>query len=64
MSLYPGLKVNIMNSFNKILTFDNDISTKLNECERCGEPTSSNICKACEMKELISDNSKGHVSDE
>ena len=61
---YPGLKVNIMNSFNKILTFDNDISTKLNECERCGEPTSSNICKACEMKELISDNSKGHVSDE
>ncbi len=61
---YPGLKVNIMNSFNKILTFENDISTKLNECERCGEPTSSNICKACEMKELISDNSKGHVSDE
>ena len=61
---HPGFKVNIMNSFNKILTFDNDISTHLNECEKCGEPTSSNICKACEIKELISDNSKGHVSDE
>ena len=52
---YPGLKKNIMESFQKILTFENDISTNLNECELCGEPTSSNICKACEIKrDLVS----------
>ena len=52
---YPGLKKNIMESFQKILTFENEISTNLNECELCGEPTSSNICKACEIKrDLVS----------
>jgi uncharacterized protein (TIGR00269 family) len=50
---YPGIKQNVMESFKQILTFENDISTNLNECEICGEPTSSNICKACELKELI-----------
>ena len=60
---HPGVKQNIMNSFQKILTFDNDISTNLNECEICGEPTSSNICKACEIKDLISNNGESHVGD-
>ena len=59
---YPGIKNNVMESFQKILTFENDISTNLNECEECGEPTSSNICKACELKELISHNCKGHIN--
>lgn len=49
----PGIKNNVMESFKQILTFENDISTKLNECEVCGEPTSSNVCKACELKDLI-----------
>ena len=61
---YPGIKNNVMESFKKILTFENDISTSLNECEVCGEPTSSNICKACELKELISENCKYHIDDE
>ena len=61
---YPGIKNNVMDSFKKILTFENDISTVLEECEICGEPTSSNICKACEMKELISENCKGHIGNE
>ena len=51
---YPGVKNNVMESFQKILTFENDISTSLNECEVCGEPTSSRVCKACELKDLIS----------
>jgi uncharacterized protein (TIGR00269 family) len=50
----PGVKQNVMESFNKMLTFENDITTSLNECEICGEPTSSKVCKACEMKEQIS----------
>ncbi|WP_407374549.1 TIGR00269 family protein [Methanobrevibacter sp.] len=61
---YPGIKNNVMESFQKILTFENDIQTSLNECEVCGEPTSSNVCKACELKESISQNSKNHVNDE
>ena len=61
---YPGLKNNIMESFKKILVFENDISTNLNECEICGEPTSSDICKACEIKELVSQDCKSHVCDE
>lgn len=58
----PGLKNNIMESFKKILTFENDISTNLNECSICGEPTSSDICKACEIKQLVSQNSESHIS--
>lgn len=49
----PGVKQNIMKSFQKILAFDNDINTHLNECAICGEPTSSEICKACEIKKEI-----------
>ena len=55
---YPGVKKNIMKSFQQVLTFDSGISTNLNECRQCGEPTSSDICKACELKELIMDNLK------
>ncbi len=62
---YPGLKKNIMESFKKILVFENDISYNLNECEVCGEPTSSNICKACEIKkDLVSEDCKSHINDE
>lgn len=59
----PGIKQNVMNSFNKILDFDSDIIANLNECEVCGEPTSSRICKACELRELISQNRKSHICD-
>ena len=61
---YPGVKNNVMESFQRILTFENDISTSLNECEVCGEPTSSDICKACELKNLISQNCEGHIYNE
>lgn len=61
---YPGLKNNIMESFKKILTFENDIPAKLNECRLCGEPTSSEICKACEIKESVSKNCESHINDE
>ncbi len=50
---HPGIKNNIMDSFMKMLTLENDINTTLNECEICKEPTSSNICKACELKQSL-----------
>lgn len=49
----PGIKQNVMKSFTEMLGFESDIKTILNECKICGEPTSSDICKACEMKEQI-----------
>lgn len=45
----PGTKVAIMESFKKTFKTDKTTIPKLNECERCGEPSSLNVCKACEM---------------
>lgn len=59
--IYPGIKNNIMESFQKILTFESDIPSNLNECRLCVEPTSSDICKACELKKLISENHESHI---
>ena len=61
---HPGVKVNVMESFKQILNFENDINTNLYECEVCGEPTSSNICKACELKDLISKDCECHIRNE
>ncbi|MEG3224234.1 MAG: TIGR00269 family protein [Methanobacteriales archaeon Met13] len=50
----PGTKRNILNSFQKTFRFERSEKTiKLYECERCGEPSSISLCKACEMKEKI-----------
>lgn len=49
---HPGSKMAILESFRK--TFKNqEIQVELVECERCGEPSSLNLCKACEMLEEI-----------
>ena len=48
----PGTKKAIMDSFIKSLDIKQPFAL-LNECEKCGEPTSSDVCKACEMKETI-----------
>ena len=46
----PGTKMSILKSFEK--TFKSQETTaELIECDRCGEPSSLNICKACEMLE-------------
>ena len=54
-SKHPGTKENVLNSFIKTLDVEN-IRTVLNDCERCGEPTSGKICKACEIKDTIWEN--------
>ncbi|MCC7554263.1 MAG: TIGR00269 family protein [Methanobacteriaceae archaeon] len=51
---YPGLKKNIMESFKKSLKVDLENPPVLKNCDLCGEPTSSNICKTCEILDLIS----------
>jgi uncharacterized protein (TIGR00269 family) len=47
---HPGTKMNILESFRKSFQASEKI-VKLVECERCGEPSSLNICKACQMQE-------------
>jgi uncharacterized protein (TIGR00269 family) len=54
-STRPGTKKAIMDSFVKSLDLQQP-PVILQECETCGEPSSSNICKACEMKKNIFDN--------
>ena len=55
-SKHPGTKENVLNSFIKTLDVEN-IRTVLKECERCGEPTSGSICKTCEIRDTIWENS-------
>lgn len=47
---HPGTKMNILESFRKSFQ-SSEKMVKLLECDRCGEPSSLNICKACQMRE-------------
>lgn len=47
-----GIKSNILKSFDKTFQFEKK-AANLYECEKCGEPSSLNICKVCEMLEEI-----------
>ncbi|SCG86551.1 TIGR00269 family protein [Methanobacterium congolense] len=48
----PGTKLSILQSFEKTFKFHKK-QIEMGECTRCGEPSSLNICKACEMVEEI-----------
>ncbi len=52
---HPGTRHSILNSYNNIkeMLFEKYPPVKLNECIKCGEPTSQEICKACILKEKI-----------
>ncbi len=47
-----GTKANILKSFGETFQFEKKPAS-LYECEKCGEPSSLNVCKACEMLEEI-----------
>ena len=53
-----GTKKNILKSFNKTFQFEKKPAI-LYECEKCGEPSSMDVCKACEMVEEIN----GYLND-
>ena len=48
----PGIKKQIMESFKKDLKI-NTPKTELNNCAKCGEPTSGKICNACDIREEL-----------
>lgn len=51
----PGTRHSILNSYDGIkdLLFDRFPPASLNECKKCGEPTSQDVCKACILKDRI-----------
>ncbi len=53
---YPGRKLSIMKSLEKLRECLKQIYPQLtlNSCERCGEPTSGEICQACMLSEEFS----------
>lgn len=48
----PGSKAKILKFFQINLQIDKK-EVKLHECNICGQPSSTTICKACDMKEFI-----------
>jgi uncharacterized protein (TIGR00269 family) len=51
----PGTRHSILNSYDGIkdLLMKKYPSVELDNCSKCGEPTSQNICKACILKDRI-----------
>ncbi|MDR2830466.1 MAG: TIGR00269 family protein [Methanobrevibacter sp.] len=52
---YSGTKQNIMNSFKEIFNIKPN-NTIPKDCGRCGEPSSSNTCMSCKIKDFIEKN--------
>lgn len=48
----PGTKLSILESFSQTFKFEKK-EIEIGQCELCNEPSSLNICKACEMVEDI-----------
>jgi uncharacterized protein (TIGR00269 family) len=52
---YPGRKFSVMRSFEALTPCMRELypQIKLNECEKCGEPTPKNICQACTLRDEL-----------
>jgi uncharacterized protein (TIGR00269 family) len=48
----PGTKLLILDSFSKTFKFQNK-SITIGQCNKCGQPSSLDVCKACEMVQEI-----------
>jgi len=60
---HAGTKESIMNGFlevRKLLKKEQKIGGKINECIKCGEPSSNNVCRACIILEKLA--SPGEVT--
>ncbi|RBQ22318.1 tRNA 2-thiocytidine biosynthesis protein TtcA [Candidatus Methanobinarius endosymbioticus] len=55
-SKYRGTKLNMMESFKKMILEIKRENSYINKCKKCGEPCSGQICKACEISDIIKDN--------
>ncbi|MDR3223550.1 MAG: TIGR00269 family protein, partial [Methanobrevibacter sp.] len=48
----PGTKKKIMDSFKEMFDI-NPTNATPKDCNRCGEPSSSDICMSCKIKDFI-----------
>lgn len=57
---HPGTKHTILKAFEKMypLLSKEFADVELNKCKRCGEPTSNQICQACQMEQQIKEMEK------
>jgi len=49
----PGIKEDLANGIESVISrvrSSGGVSVELRECKLCGEPTTGEICKACQMK--------------
>lgn len=51
---HPGTRHSLMSSYEKIAERLDWSSQDLVECDRCGEPTTGDLCRACSMLEEVS----------
>lgn len=51
--MLPDLKRNLLKALNKLKKDVEEVKVKLNECEICGYPTTSKICRYCRIKNSI-----------
>ncbi len=52
-SRHPGTKYAIVRAVDKLSTLGSMIKVQVKSCKYCGEPTSRDICRACELLESI-----------
>ncbi len=52
---HPGTRHSILNSYEALEDFLSIrfLPVALNKCQRCGEPTSQNMCRACQLREHL-----------
>ncbi len=46
---HPGTRHSIINGYERMAEQIETSKTKLNECGKCGEPTTGEVCRACSM---------------
>ncbi|MFO8110458.1 MAG: TIGR00269 family protein [Thermoplasmata archaeon] len=49
----PGTKYAVLSSYDKLMDSMEVETVPLDSCEKCGEPTSGGLCKACEILESV-----------
>ncbi|KZX13687.1 TIGR00269 family protein [Methanobrevibacter filiformis] len=49
----PGTKIAIMESFKKMFLDIKASTANLNQCQKCGEPCSGDICKSCDIIDIL-----------
>ena len=50
---HPGMKYNVLSTFEKLSFPTGQEVRKVGKCQKCGEPTAREVCRACEVLETL-----------